>query len=107
MKSLDNNRLLLEIDRSLRTLNQEIINPELPELTLDGLTPVLAMVARSRALYLKELLELSNIVKEGVPSPKQIAKLTNLRKSYEELAKASQALETAIERGYLDVALTR
>ena len=103
MDSIDNNRLLLEIDRSLRNLNREIINPEIPELTLDGLTPVLSMVARSRSKYLKEVLNLAEVVGEGNPSPEQVNKLSRLRFAYEELVAASKALEIAIERGYLDV----
>lgn len=103
MDSLDNNRLLLEIDRTIRNLNRETINPEIPELTLRDLEPVLAMVARARAKYLKELLDLSCVVENGLPSHEQIHKLSQLRHSFEELINGAKALETAIERGYLDV----
>ncbi|MGV6859764.1 MAG: hypothetical protein ACWA5X_12440 [bacterium] len=103
MDSLDNNRLLLEIDRTIRNLNRETINPEIPELTLRDLEPVLAMVARARAKYLKELLDLSSVVENGLPSHEQIHKLSQLRHSFEELINGAKALETAIERGYLDV----
>ncbi len=103
MDSLDNNRLLLEIDRTIRTLNREIINPEIPELTLNDLTPVLRMVARARASYLKELIDLASVVEDGNPSHEQINKLSQQRRSFEELVEGAKALETAIERGYLDV----
>ena len=42
---MDNNRLLLEIDKTIREVNREVINPSIPELTLDDLTPVMALVA--------------------------------------------------------------
>ncbi|MET0094716.1 MAG: hypothetical protein ABW120_14340, partial [Sedimenticola sp.] len=57
----DNNRLLLEIDKTIRELNRDAINPQIPELMLDDLTPVMALVARSRAIYLRELFDVANI----------------------------------------------
>ncbi|MES9843328.1 MAG: hypothetical protein ABW162_05955 [Candidatus Sedimenticola sp. PURPLELP] len=99
----DNNRLLLEIDKTIRELNRDIINPQIPQLMLDDLAPVMAMVARSRATYLKELFDLANVVGEGQPSPDQVRQLRQLREAYEELVAGAQSLETAIQRGYLDV----
>ncbi|MES9870652.1 MAG: hypothetical protein ABW082_13410 [Sedimenticola sp.] len=99
----DNNRLLLEIDKTIRELNRDAINPQIPELMLDDLTPVMALVARSRAIYLRELFDVANIAGEGMPSPDQIRQLRQLREAYEELVAGAQALETAIQRGYLDV----
>ncbi|MES9957524.1 MAG: hypothetical protein ABW086_10760 [Sedimenticola sp.] len=99
----DNNRLLLEIDKTIRELNRDAINPQIPELMLDDLTPVMALVARSRAIYLRELFDVANIADEGMPSPDQIRQLRQLREAYEELVAGAQALETAIQRGYLDV----
>ena len=100
---IDKNRLLLEISDRIRELNRNIINPIIPELTLDDLSPVLLMVARARAAYLKELFDIAGVVQENIPSPSQIGQLQSLRKTYEELITATQAMETAIERGYLDV----
>ena len=100
---MNNNRLLLEISNAIRELNCEIINPEIPELTLAGIKPVMAMVARSRAAYLKELFDITGIVGEGHPTHDQISRLKDLRQTYQELVEASQALEGAIERGYLDI----
>ena len=101
--STDKNRLLLEIDRTIRDLNHDLINPMIPELKLDDLIPVMAMVARARAIYLKELFDISSTIEGDVPSPDQIKSLRNLRITYDELVKGAMALETAIERGYLDV----
>ncbi len=99
----DKNRLLLEIDKTIRDVNREVINPEIPELTLDDVMPVMQMVARARAVYLKELFDLAVVAGEKMPSPDQIKQLRLLRVMYDELINGAQALETAIQRGYLDV----
>jgi len=99
----DNNRLLLEMDRTIRELNRSCINPAIPELTTEDLAPVMALVARARAAYLKEMFDITAVVGDGLPSPDQIRQLRNLRLTFEELVAGTQALETAIQRGYLDV----
>ncbi|MCU7796756.1 MAG: hypothetical protein KZQ73_04715 [Candidatus Thiodiazotropha sp. (ex Semelilucina semeliformis)] len=99
----DNNRLLLEIDKEIRELNRETINPRIPNLNIKDLKPVMSMVARSRADYLQELFDLASVCGDGFPSPDQIRHLRNLRLAYDELVDGAQALNTAIERGYLDV----
>lgn len=101
--SKDINRLLLQLEQAIKRLNQETINPVLPELTLAGLAPVMSMVAKSRAIYLKELFDLASSCDECVPSAPQIDNLRALRQAYEEMVSGAQALETAIQRGYLDV----
>ena len=101
--SLDRNRLLLELDKAIRDLNRSIINPKIPELKLDDLCPVMELVARARAAYLNELFDMSSLLSEGLPSPEQVRQLRCLRETYEELVSGAKALETAIERGYLDI----
>ena len=99
----ENNRLLLEIDKEIRELNRDTINPRIPNLNVKDLKPVMCMVARSRADYLQELFDLASVCGDGLPSPDQIRHLRNLRSTYDELVSGAQALNTAIERGYLDV----
>lgn len=101
--SVDHNRLLLEISKSMKDLNRSIINPKIAELRLSDLTPVIEMVAKSRAAYLLELFDIAKIVDGDLPSPNQIKHLRHLRETFDELVRGAQALETAIERGYLDV----
>lgn len=96
-------RLLVELETHLRKINAEIINPEIPELHLGEIDPVISLVARARAAYLKELMAVANSVGDGLPNGDQIKRLRNYRITYEELLNGSQALHTAIERGYLDV----
>ncbi|MCP3665981.1 MAG: hypothetical protein GY696_26365 [Gammaproteobacteria bacterium] len=101
--SIDRNRLLLEINKSIKELNREQINPAIPELKLDDLVPVMSMVAHARAVYLKKLFDLSGAVGDGMPTTDQIKQLRNQRIVFEELLEGAKALETAIERGYLDI----
>ncbi len=100
---MNNNRLLLELEQAIRTINQEVINPEIPELTIKGICPVLKMVANARADYLKKLFELANNTNDTALTPDQVNKLRDLRIIYDECVAGAQALETAIQREYLDV----
>jgi hypothetical protein len=99
----DNNRLLLEIERMIREVNRAEINPNIPELKLSDVDPILRLVARARAAYLKALFDVAARVGDGMPSTEQLKRLRLLRLTYDELVKGVQAIDTAIERGYLDV----
>ncbi len=103
MRELDIKRLLMQLDKSIREINRDIINPEIAELKLNDLSPVVKMVAQARADYLKALFEMANPTQAERPDAEQISRLKQFRITYEELLKGSVALETAIERGYLDV----
>jgi hypothetical protein len=99
----DTNRLLLELERTMRSTNREVINPQIKELTVDDMRPVLNLVAHARARYLKALFDLGAGVEDGRPSDAQFDALRRLRGEYEELVSGAEALETAIHRGYIDV----
>ena len=103
--------MLLEMDRAMRELNREVMNPVIPQLGIEDLKPAIAMVARARAHYLKQFLLLAeqqnsctpSETNECVPSDEQIVNLRTARIAYDELASAAKAMETAIDRGYLDI----
>ncbi len=97
------NRMLLNMEHAIRTLNREIINPMIPPLNNDHVLPVMTMVARVRGAYLKELFAAAASSEKSFPSNEQLKRLRYFREAYEELSAAAQALETAIQRGYLDV----
>jgi hypothetical protein len=101
----DINRLLMELERSMRSINHEVINPQISELSIDGLRPVLCMVAHARARYLKALFDLgaSESGNNERPTEAQFEDLRKLRTEFDELMDGARALETAIQRGYLDV----
>ncbi|MGQ9658838.1 MAG: hypothetical protein ACUVQI_01930 [Thermochromatium sp.] len=100
----ENRRLLIAIDAEIREINRKTINPLFPELNLTDLTPVIEMVAKARANYLRALYDMALSSPDHQPKQADIERLTGLRQIYEELIKGMQALETAIEREYLDVA---
>ncbi|GGE56569.1 hypothetical protein GCM10007421_33930 [Halopseudomonas oceani] len=105
--AIDNNRLLLELEKQRREINRSIINPAIPQLSLEALTPLLTMVAQTRKDYLCGLLKMADICKGNPPNEEQISELRTLRQTYDELVTAANALETAIQRDYLDVATSR
>ncbi len=99
---MDSNRLLLKLEQARRQINRDTINPEINELTLDELQPIVKMVAKTRAAYVKELFDLAAICK-GTPDKTRIDKLRTLREAFEETVAAANAMEMMIKRGYLDV----
>lgn len=101
--STSNNRLLVELHKLMRDTNQEIINPRIKELQLADLKPLIEMVATARATYLEEMFSLAETQQGEPPSPDQIKHLRHLRIIFEELSYGAKALETAIERDYLEV----
>jgi hypothetical protein len=105
--AIDNNRMLLELEKLRREINREAINPLIPVLSLDDMRPLITMVANARARYTRELLDLAKAVGNAPPSAEQIQSLRQTRETYDELVKAAGALETVIEREYLDVRPTR
>jgi hypothetical protein len=101
--SKDSNRLLLQLEPAIREPDQETINPVLPELSLAGLNPVMSIVAKTRANYLQALFGLAESGEGDGPDAGQIEKLRTLRQTFEEMVAGAQAIETAIQRGCLDV----
>lgn len=104
---IDNNRLLLELEKQRREINRSIINAAIPELSLEALNPLLTMVAQARKNYLCCLTDMANVCQGKAPDSQQIATLRTFRETYDELVSAANALETAIQRDYLDVRATR
>ncbi|WP_439101794.1 hypothetical protein [Congregibacter sp.] len=102
MPGKESKRLLLELEKIRRDVNREIMNPAIPELSVEDIRPVITMASRARLSYLQELIDISKISRE-IPSHEQISMLARRREAYEELRAAVNALETAIDRGYLDV----
>ena len=100
---MDNNRLLLALEKAIKDINREIINPAFEDLAIEGLDPVINLTARARSDYLKELFAIAQEFPDSQPPEERINALRTHRLCYQELVSASQALETAIERNYLDV----
>lgn len=92
----------MQMERMLRDINREVINDLIPELNEEQVEPLFRLVATARGKYLKRLLDLAHHSTD-LPTEQQVKELNLLRRSYEELLSGGQMLETAIERGYLDV----
>ena len=99
------NRLLMQFEQLLKTSNREHINPAIDELCIDDLQPIVNLVAKSRASYLQHLYLLCKNYedKDEFPTVEEMQKLRAHRLRFEELAEGSKALETSIQRGYLDL----
>lgn len=98
----DNNRLLLELEKHRREINRETIHPSMCTVDVDTLLPIVKICAKARASYIECLTALSNNNNESGPTAKQIDQLKQFRITYEELVRAANALETIIDRGYVD-----
>ncbi len=105
MRDMDNNRLLLQLEQLMREINRKAINSEVELLNLDGLRPLVELVARSRAAYLKRLFSMAGAYSEsgGLPTNEEMNEVRRLRQNYMDLSDASKSVEIAIQRGYLDL----
>ncbi|MFK5892971.1 MAG: hypothetical protein QM504_07095 [Pseudomonadota bacterium] len=101
---IENKRLLIELERAMKEINRDTLNPLFKELTPGDILPIMEMVSKARANYLKELFKLAKLSEEGQNlTPELVKNLRFSRLIYDELIEASKALDAAIERGYLDV----
>ncbi len=103
----DNNRLLLELEKFRREINREVINPQIPTLSLADLKPVLTLVANVRAKYVRTLFEVTERTQGETPSEADMDELKRCREEFDTLVSAVNALETVIQRDYLDVSPSR
>lgn len=97
------NRFLLELEKFRYDINHEILKPRIESLTLEQLRPVLSAVAHARADYIEALVQVGNSCKAASPTSDQIELLKRKREAFDELVAAANAMETVIQRGYLDV----
>jgi hypothetical protein len=94
---------LEQIERSIRAVNRETIHETIPELDRDSFVRMALRVARLRAGYLQVAL-----AAEGESDGETAAwarRLREHREAFEEARDAFDALQRAIERGYVDVGL--
>ncbi|MFZ2288533.1 MAG: hypothetical protein WAV92_02520 [Halopseudomonas yangmingensis] len=101
------NRLMLEVEKLRRETNRRMISAQVKQLSMENITPLLTMVARCRSEYLQTLMDMSAECKGNLPDEAMIERLRHRRLVYEELKTAVNALETAVQRDYLDVENTR
>lgn len=97
------NRFLLELEKFRYDINHAILKPRINNLSLEQLRPVLTAVAHARADYAETLIKIGNTCKDSPPSDEQIEMLRAKREAFDELVAAANALETIIQRDYVDV----
>ncbi len=93
---------LERIEMAVFTANREVIHQRIPQLNQESFLKLATRVAELRADYLAQALAVANST--GRPNANAIAELRSVREAYEELLKAFEAMERAIERGYADIA---
>lgn len=105
MDQKDTNRLILQFEHLLRQVNRERINPVIEDLSIEDLIPVIDLVARCRASYLKHLYDLSKKYydTDQFPTSDELKKLKAYRNRYIEVADGSKSVEASIQRGYLNL----
>lgn len=96
-----NTRLLMQLEQTRREINRELINPEIREISAAEFRPIMEMVAKARAEYVNELFTQAKNSSEN--DRIDSSRLQELRVVFEELVAAANALETMVERGYVDV----
>ena len=98
----DIGRARMQMHDILREINRETIHELVPNVSVEELKPYFKLVAKARGLYIKSLIDLAHKT-DDMPAESQVRELNLLRRSYDELIHGAQMIETAIERGYIDV----
>jgi hypothetical protein len=97
-------QFLHEVEQGIRECNRDIIHGRIPELNKQSFTRFAAVVARLRAAYLEAALGVSREADAGEALAESVRSLRDRREAYEEARDAFEALQRAIERGYVDIA---
>lgn len=100
-KELAAHRQFLEqMQMSVALANREVIHGKIPNLTADAFQHLAVMVARLRADYLEAAMRMST-TPDGLDD-RCLTELKRKRELFDEGCAAFEALERAIERGYVD-----
>lgn len=102
-KILEYKRFLNEVEQAIQFANREIINKRIPNLCKDDILTFAVSVGRLRAHYLEAAFKLAVNESGEPPNDDTIDELSHRRTMYEEARKAFDALNYAIERGYVDL----
>lgn len=109
MDEKDISRLIIQYQQLFKNANKEFINPEIEELNVNDLKPMVELVAKCRASYLKYSYELGKQYynSDKLPTAEELNKLKTLRLRFSELSESAQAFEVCIQRGYLDLKIEK
>lgn len=87
--------ILEDIEQGIRLANLEVLGQALPRLGRDHVLALAVAVAKLRGTYLEAAMHLVR------PAAGDVANLKARREAYDEARLAFEALERAIERGYI------
>jgi hypothetical protein len=96
-------RFLLESEQFIRDSNRKIIQERIPKLTKESILALAMTVARLRARYLEATFCLSTLDHNEPLDEHSFNELRRYREFYEESRSAYEAIQSAIELGYLDI----
>lgn len=94
-------QFLEQLELSIAVANREVIHQQIPNLNKATFQQLAVMVAKYRANYLEAAIKLAN--SPGSCDRACIEELKLKRELYDEGRAAFEALERAIERGYVDI----
>jgi hypothetical protein len=89
-----------QMEMAVALANREVIHRQIPNLTRETFQQLAVMVARYRAAYLEAAIKLSDAA--DPTDAQRLAELKHRRELFDEGRAAFEALERAIERGYVD-----
>ncbi|MBN9530682.1 MAG: hypothetical protein J0H82_31045 [Alphaproteobacteria bacterium] len=89
--------ILEEIEHGIRLANREVLNQVLPRMGRDHVLALAVAVAKLRGAYLAAAMRLVR------PAAADLAEIRAKREAYDEARQAFEALERAIERGYVEL----
>ncbi len=90
-------QVLEDIEQGIRMANREVLGQALPRLGRDHVLALAVAVAKLRGSYLDAAMHLVR------PPAVDIADLKAKREAYDEARMAFEALERAVERGYIEL----
>ena len=97
-------KFLQDIEQGIRIANREIIHERLPTITEDMVLKFAVTVSRFRADYLESAFKM--IIESGsLPGADVMTELSERGEAYLLARNAFDALQKAIERGYVDLDL--
>ena len=94
-------RFLSEIEHGIQAANREVIHAAVPELNKQSFFGLAVALAKLRASYLQAALQILRTPEPEIPA--LLDDVAHRRQAFEEGSKAFEALERAIERGYVDI----
>ena len=93
-------QFLEEVERKIAEANREILHERIPELDKSSFVALAKQVARLRATYLQAALTAATAAET---TEDFVSELRSKREAYDEAREAFDALQRAIQRGYVDI----